>query len=113
MIYASRNTKVEPTEFGRIDSGILAFIPKNSCSFITFREDEINEIYSGNQRLWVETLNKSCGFPIEIKKGCVLGFFVAEPEHLKFKHKTTMQKKNQKQEAKKFIEKQKDNRVDS
>ena len=68
LIYASRNAKVEPTEFGRIDSGILAFIPKNSCSFITFREDEINEIYSGNQRLWVETLNKSCEFPIEIKK---------------------------------------------
>ena len=81
LIYALRNIKVEPTEFGRIDSGIFAFIPKNSSSFITFREDEINEIYSENQRLWVEILNKSCEFPIEIKKGCVLGFFMAEPEH--------------------------------
>ena len=33
---------------------------------------------------WVEILNKSCELPTEIKKGCVLGFFVAEPEHLKF-----------------------------
>ena len=57
-------------EFGKIDSGILAFIPKNSRSFITskFREDEINEIYNGNQRLWVEILNKSCEFPIKMKK---------------------------------------------
>ena len=39
LIYARRNTKVEPTKFGRIDSGILAFIPKNSRKFITFRED--------------------------------------------------------------------------
>ena len=62
---------------------ILAFIAKYSCGFVTskFREDEINEIYSGEQRMWVEMLNKSCEFPIEIKKGCVLGFFVAEPNH--------------------------------
>ena len=33
---------------------------------------------------WVEILNNSCELPIEIKRGCVLGFFVAEPEHLKF-----------------------------
>ena len=62
--------KVEPEEFSKIDSGILAFIPKNSRSFITskFREDEINEIWSREQRLWVEILNKSCEFPIDIKK---------------------------------------------
>ena len=62
---------------------ILAFIAKYSRGFVTskFREDEINEIYSGEQRMWVEMLNKSCEYPIEIKKGCVLGFFVAEPNH--------------------------------
>ena len=62
---------------------ILAFIAKYSRGFVTskFREDEINEIYSGEQRMWVEMLNKSCEFPIEIKKCCVLGFFVAEPNH--------------------------------
>ena len=83
MRYASRNVKIEPTEFGKIDSGILAFIAKYSRGFVTskFREDEINEIYSGEQCMWVEMLNKSCEFPIEIKKGCVLGFFVAEPNH--------------------------------
>ena len=74
---------------------MLAFIPNNSRGFVTlkFREDEINDIWSGEQRLWVEILNKSCEFPIEIKKGRVLGFFVAEPNHLKFKHETTTETK--------------------
>ena len=86
--------KVERAEFSKIDSGILAFTPKNSRSFVTskLRKDETSEIWSGKQRLWVEILNKSCEFPIEIKKGCVLGFFVAEPEHLKFKPEPTQTK---------------------
>ena len=98
LLYAPRNTKLEPTEFQRIDSGILAFIPENTRDFVTskFRKNEINEICNGKQRLWVETLNKSCDLPIEIKKGCVLGFFVAEPEHLKFQYETTTQIKKAK-----------------
>ena len=93
MLYAPRNIKVEPTEFHWIDSGILALIPKNTRGFVTlnFKEDEINEIWNGNQRVWVEILNKSCELPIEIKNGCVLGFFVAEPDDLKFQYKVTME----------------------
>ena len=33
-----------------------------------FREDEINVIWNGEQRLCVEILNKFCEFSIEIKK---------------------------------------------
>ena len=97
LLYAPRNIKLEPTEFQRIDSGILAFIPENTRGFVTskFRKDEINEICNG-KCLWVEILNKCCDLPIEIKKGCVLGFFVAEPEHLKFQYETTTQIKKAK-----------------
>ena len=94
MLYALRNITIEPTEFKRIDSRILAFIPKNGRSFVTskFRKDKIIEISNGEQRLWVETINRSCASPIEIPKGCVLGFFVAEPEHLQFQYETTTKK---------------------
>lgn len=86
LLYAPRKIKIEPMDFQRINSGILVFIPKNANGFVTskFREDKINEICTREQRLWVEIINKSCSLPIEIPKGHVLGFFVAEPEHLQF-----------------------------
>ena len=86
MLYAPRNITTEPTELKRIDSGILAFIPKSGRGFVTskFREDEIIEISNGEQRLWAEIINRSCASPIVIPKGCVLGFFEVEPEHLQF-----------------------------
>ena len=70
-------------------------MPKNSKGFITsiFREDKINEFNSEQQRLWVEILNKSYGETLEIKKNNPLGFVVIEPEHLKFKHETTKNKR--------------------
>ena len=66
-------------ESSKIDSGIGVFIPENSKCFLTlkFSEDEINQIQSGEQLLWVEILNRSCEVPIEMKKDCVLGFFYA------------------------------------
>ena len=81
LLFALRNIKVEPTEFQQIGSEILAFITENARGFVTskFRENEINEIWNGNQR----------ELPIELKKGRLLAFFVAEPEHLKFENKTT------------------------
>ena len=91
LLFALRNIKVEPTEFQQIGSEILAFMTENARGFVTskFRENEINEIWNGNQRLYVKILNKSCELPIELKKSCLLAFFVAEPEHLKFENKTT------------------------
>ena len=54
----------------KIDSEVLAHIPENIRSFLTseFREDEINEIWSGEQRMQVEILSKSCELLIEIKR---------------------------------------------
>ena len=94
MLYAPRNIAIEPTEFKRIDSEIVTFTPKNGRGFVTskFREEKIIEISNGEQRLWVEITNRSCASPIEIPKGCVLGFFVAEPEHLQLQYETQQRK---------------------
>ena len=93
LLYGPRNIKIESMECTKTDSGIIAFIPKNVQSFLSskFREDKINEIWSREQRLLVEILNKSCKLPIEIK-GCVLGFFVAESTQVKVKHETALPK---------------------
>ena len=98
MLYAPSNVKIEPAQFSRIYSGMLALIPTNSRSFITskFREDIINEIWSREQCLWV--------FLLKEKKAAFWDFFVAEPDHLKFEHETTQTKIK----AEKFIEEQKD-----
>ena len=37
------------------------------------------------------------------KKGCVLGFFVAEPTQVKFKHETAQAKKKKKEKLKKLL----------
>ena len=58
-----------------------------------FREDEINEFSSEQQRLWVEILNKFYEETLKIKKNDLLGFVVIEPKHLKFKHETAKNKK--------------------
>ena len=54
MLYAPRNIKIEPTEFQIIDSGVLAFIPKNGRGFVTskYREGKIIEISNREQLLW-------------------------------------------------------------
>ena len=90
LLYARRKIKIEPMAFQRIDSGILAFVPKNANGFVTskVRENKINEVCTREQCLWVEIVNKSCSLPIKIPKCHVLGFFVAEPEHLQFQHET-------------------------
>ena len=47
-----------------------------------FRGDEIHKFSAKKQCLWVEILNKSYKFNLEIEKNSVLGFVVIEPEHL-------------------------------
>ena len=95
IIYSPRAVKIEPATSTKIDTEIVVLLPKNSKGFITsiFREDKINEFNSEQQRLRVEILNKSCGETLEIKKNNPLGFVVIEPEHLKFKHETTKNKR--------------------
>ena len=61
LVYAPKNIKVGPMEYSKNDSGVVVFVPENSKCFLTskFREDEINQIQCGEQRLWVGILNKS------------------------------------------------------
>ena len=65
----------------------MLFLPKNSRGYITLklRTDEINELFYGKHQPRLERLNKSFE-EIEIKKGQPVGFFVAEPENLKFQY---------------------------
>ena len=72
----------------KIDTEIFAFLPKNSKGYVTsrFRSGEINEIFFGLNRLWLEILNKSLEDTIEIKKEKIIRFFVVEPENFQFDH---------------------------
>ena len=70
VIYSPRAVKIEPATSTKIDTEIIVSLPKKSKGFITsiFREEEINEFSSDQQRLWVEILNKSYEETLEIKK---------------------------------------------
>ena len=86
IILSPRTVKVEPVTCRKIDSEVVAFLSQKSKGFLTsiFREDEMNELFSGKYRLWVEILNASFEDPIEIKRNQLQGFHVFEPENLKF-----------------------------
>ena len=68
IVYSPRTVKIEPASCSRIDTELVLLLLKNSKGFITsiFREDEIDEIYSEKQRLWIEILNKSFRETMEI-----------------------------------------------
>ena len=88
MLYSPGHVKIEPASCRKIDTEVTVFLPANSKGFVTskLRSDEINELFHGKQRLWVEILNKSFEDDIEISKGQPLGFFFVEPANLKFQH---------------------------
>ena len=98
ILYSAWAIKIELASCRKIGTGITAFLPTNSSGFLTskFRGDEINELFHGKQRLWVEILNKPFEDHIEIKKGQPLGFLVVEPENLKFQHVPPKKKKAKK-----------------
>ena len=70
VVYSPRGDKIEPATSTKIDTEIIVSLPKKSKGFIIsiFREEEINEFSSDQQRLWVEILNKSYEETLEIKK---------------------------------------------
>ena len=72
-LYSSRKFTIEPAANEKIDT-VTAFLPKISREFITskFRTDEINELFYGKHRLWLEILNKCFQDNIEIKKDILL-----------------------------------------
>ena len=85
MLYLPHQLKIEPASCRKIYTEVTA---TNSKGFLTskFRGNEINELFPGKHRLWIEIINKSFGDDIKIKKGQPLGFLVVEPENFKFQH---------------------------
>ena len=61
IIYSPRAVKIEPATSIRIDTEITGFLPQISKGFITSTVigNEVNELFQGKHRLWVEVLSKS------------------------------------------------------
>ena len=70
VLYSPRQFKIEPTSCKKIDTEVTALLPTNSKGFVSskFRGNEINELFHGKHRLWVEIINKSFEDYIKIKK---------------------------------------------
>ena len=61
IIYSPRAVKIEPATSIRIDTEMTGFLPQISKGFITSTVigNEVNELFQGKHRLWVEVLSKS------------------------------------------------------
>ena len=101
MLYSPRQLKIELVRCRKIDTEVTAFLPTNSKAFLTskFRRDEINELFHGKHRVWIEIINKSFDDHIKIKKGQPLGFLVVEPENLNFQHVLSKEKTKKEKEG--------------
>ena len=106
IIYSPRTVKTDLATNIQIDTELVLFLPQKSKEFITSisRGDEINELCSEKQHLWIEILNKSFGETVEMKRKKPLGFLVIKPEHLKFRCETMNKKKENNTKEKEFIE---------
>ena len=96
-IYAPKAINIEPATSYSIDTELIVLLPDKLSGYVTskFRGDEIHKFSAKKTPLWVEILNKSYEFKLEIKKNSVLGFLI-EPKHLPHKHATEKQKKKDK-----------------
>ena len=99
ILFSTWQLKIEPATHRKIDTEVTSFLPTNSKGFLTskFRSDEINELFRGKHRLWVEILKKSFEDYIKLGKGEVLGFLAVEPENLNFHHHGPAKKKTKKE----------------
>ena len=82
-------------QFERYDTEITVILPKNSCGYFTskFKMDEIEQVCSKEQRIWIGILNRSLTKDIVIKKSSPFRFFVLETkEHIDIKHETETKK---------------------
>ena len=70
LFYALGKIKISSIQFERYDTGITVVLPENSQGYFTskFRTDEIEEVCSNEQSIWIGILNKSLTENIEIKK---------------------------------------------
>ena len=70
LFYAPRQIKISSIQFERYDTGITVILPENSQGYFAskFRMDEIEEVCSNEQSIWIGILNRSLTENIEIKK---------------------------------------------
>ena len=94
LVYSLRSIKIESATHLKTDTEIAAFLPKNSRGLLTsiFKTDEVNGLFNGKHRLWVEILNKSFEHTIKIERHSPLGIFVIDPENLKIHNVQTKMK---------------------
>ena len=106
IIYSLRTVKTDPATNIQIDAEVVLFLPQKSKELITSISpgDDINELCSKKQHLWIEILNKSFEETVEIKRKKPLGFLVIKPEHLKFRCETMNKKKENNTKETEFIE---------
>ena len=95
MVYSFRVVTIKPANHVKLNTELIVDSPENLKRFSTsiFQWDEINELNTGQQRLWIELLNKSFQGTTKIPKNQALGFVVIEPDHFKFTYEMSAGKK--------------------
>ena len=70
IIYSPKHIKVELASYRRIDTEVVVFLPPNSNGFITsrFNGEKLKEVFEGENRLWIEILNKSFEDKMTVEK---------------------------------------------
>ena len=95
-------------QFNRYDTKVTFTLPKNSYEYFTsmYKTDEIEQISSNPQRVWIWVINKSITEHIVIKKDKAFDFFffVLELQNMKRKQKKGNRVKNiEKKNKEKFF----------
>ena len=83
-------------QFNRYDTKVTFTLPKNSYEYFTsmFKTDEIEQISSNPQRVWIWVINKSITEHIVIKKDKTFDFFFFFFFHIRVtKHETETKKR--------------------
>ena len=77
FIYASKQLKIYPIQFERFDRRITVNLQKKFCEYFTskFKTDEIKQIRSDTQRIWIGILSRSLTEEIVIKKKQAVWFY--------------------------------------
>ena len=83
VTYSPKTVKIEPASSIKIETELTVFLPQNSKEFLTaiIRGNEINELFYGKIRLWVDVLSTCFEDTIKIKKNQSLGCLVVETEN--------------------------------
>ena len=83
-------------QFNRYDTEVTVIFPKGSRGHLIskLKTDEIEQISSNIQRIWIGILNRSLTEEMVIKKDKPLGFFILDSKgRINIKHVTTKTKR--------------------